>query len=105
LIVIGVALAIVLEGIFGAHGVLAMLRLKREVHETQQQLQRVGKDNQKLGNQVRALKSDPNTIERLAREQLGLARPGEVIYKLPAKNPSQTTGKPANPPARSTPGQ
>jgi cell division protein FtsB len=102
-IVTAVVLAVGLEGVFGAHGVLAMLRLKREVSQTRQQLQKLNEENGKLANQVRALKSDPETIERLAREQLGLARPGELIFKLPSKNSPPAPAKPANPPAAGSP--
>lgn len=36
---------------------------------------------------VQALQTDPKTIERLAREKLGLARPGEtVLYFEPTTN-------------------
>jgi cell division protein FtsB len=103
LIVTAVVLAVALEGIFGAHGVLAMFRLKRQVRETQQQTQKLNQENQKLAGQVRALRSDPATIERLAREQLGLARPGEMIFKLPPKPPAQNPAKPASPSAQNPP--
>ena len=35
---------------------------------------------------MKALKSDPAAIERIAREEMGLARPGEYIFKTPAKS-------------------
>jgi cell division protein FtsB len=103
-IVTAAVLAIALEGVFGAHGVLAMLRLKHQVTQTRQQIQKLNEQNGKLAHQVRALKSDPETIERLAREQLGLARPGELIFKLPSKNSSPAPAKPANPSAAPPPG-
>ena len=34
---------------------------------------------------IKSLKSDPNAIEKEAREQLRYARPGEVIYVVPAE--------------------
>jgi cell division protein FtsB len=103
LVVAGAILTIALEGVFGAHGVLAMLRLKHQVGETQQQIQKLDQENQKLAGQVRALKSNPQTIERLAREQLGLARPGELIFKLSAKAPAQNPVKPASPSGANSP--
>jgi cell division protein FtsB len=39
---------------------------------------------------IRNLKEDPKTVERLARERLGYAKPGEtVIYFEPAKTALQ----------------
>jgi cell division protein FtsB len=32
---------------------------------------------------VRELKTDPHKIEKIARDELGLAKPGEVIIKIP----------------------
>jgi cell division protein FtsB len=32
---------------------------------------------------VSSLKTDPKSIERIAREEMGLARSGELIFKLP----------------------
>jgi cell division protein FtsB len=38
------------------------------------------KDNARLEQQVKALKTDPDAIEREARDRLHYARPGEVIW-------------------------
>ena len=39
---------------------------------------------------VNRLKSDPSAIEHEAREKLHYAKPGEVIYTLPAEPKAQT---------------
>ena len=44
-------------------------------------------DNDRLNKRINALKTDPKTIEKEAREQLRYAKPGEVIYSLPAEKP------------------
>ena len=49
-----------------------------------------------MDKENQALKSDPAAIERQAREQMGLSKPGEKIYKLPDKppaNPAPPAGK------------
>lgn len=38
--------------------------------------------------EARALERDPFAIERAIREDLGLARPGEVIVRLPRADPT-----------------
>jgi cell division protein FtsB len=45
---------------------------------------------------VRDLKTDPHKIERIARDELGLARPGEVIIKIPRSQqlPQDSASKP-----------
>ena len=79
-------LAIVLlaaHDIFGAHGFIAMRRTQRELAGIRANMDRLNNENKALAGQIRDLKTDPTTIERLAREEMGLARPGEVIIKLP----------------------
>jgi cell division protein FtsB len=43
-----------------------------------------------LRERVERLKSDPDAIEHEAREKLHYAKPGEVIYTLPAQPQTQT---------------
>jgi cell division protein FtsL len=62
-----------------------MRRSQREVSEVQSQIQEMDSENQRLQERVNALKSDPEAIERIAREEMGLARPGEYIFKVDPK--------------------
>ncbi len=98
--ILGLALicvALVVHEIFGQHGYLALQKQRREHDALQQQIQQLQKENQQLQTQIKSLKTDPKAIEKVAREQMGLARPGEIIYSLPDKhaqnNPSSSTSK------------
>ena len=54
--------------------------------------------SEKLQARIERLKHDPGMLERLAREDLGLVRPGDVIIELPDPNaPAPKTAPP--PPA------
>jgi cell division protein FtsB len=75
--------ALLVHDIFGAHGFIAMRRTQKEIAEIQDQIGKINTENKSLSEQVTSLKSDPKAIERIAREEMGLARPGEMIYKLP----------------------
>jgi cell division protein FtsB len=88
--------ALVVHDIFGAHGFIAMRRTQSEIQRVKDDLERLNKENLELGDQVRALKSDPRLIEKIAREDLQRAKPGEIIIRIP---PSQqtTSGSPARP--------
>ncbi len=79
--------ALLVHDVFGAHGFLAMRRTQKEIERLRQEIQQVNQENRALAEQVKALKSDPRMIERIAREEMGLARPGELIFKLPAPPP------------------
>ena len=82
--ILGLALfALLVHDIFGAHGLIAMRKTQKEIEQIREQSGKLNSDNNSLSSQVNSLKTDPNAIERIAREDMGLARPGEIIYKLP----------------------
>lgn len=92
--ILGLAvLAMVVHDVFGTHGFLAMRRTQSEIKKVQANLEQLNKENEALEQEVRDLKSDPRLIEKIARDELGLARPGEVIIRVPqgrqfAENPT-----------------
>jgi len=55
------------------------------VDQARKEIQQISDENQKLQENVKALKTDPQAIERIAREEMGLARPGEYIFKIQPK--------------------
>jgi cell division protein FtsB len=84
---LGFALALLLlQDIFGTHGLVAMRRSQKNAAQIQQEISRIDDENQQLQDRVKSLKSDPAAIERIAREEMGLARPGEYIFKIPPKS-------------------
>jgi cell division protein FtsB len=89
-------LVLVVHDIFGAHGYLAMRRTQQEIKKVNGDLDQLNKENLELEQEVRELKTDPHKIEKIARDELGLARPGEVIIKIPRSQqlPQDSTVKP-----------
>lgn len=81
---LGLAL-LLLQDVFGTHGLLAMRRAQKEAANVQREIDQINLENRRLQEDVKALKTDPAAIERIAREEMGLARPGEYIFKIPAK--------------------
>jgi cell division protein FtsB len=81
--------ALVVHDVFGAHGFIAMRRTQSEIQRVKTDLDRLNKENLELGDQVRALKTDSRLIEKIAREDLQRAKPGEIIIRIP---PSQAPG-------------
>jgi cell division protein FtsB len=90
--ILGLALfALFVHDVFGPHGFIAMRRTQQEIDDIRAQIGKMNDENKSLAEQVNALKTDPKSIERIAREEMGLARPGELIFKLPdtPKRPSK----------------
>jgi cell division protein FtsB len=82
-----VCVVLIVHEIFGEHGLLALRHQRQEYESLQREIRQLQEENQKLEQQIKALKSDPKAVEKQAREQLRLARPGEIIYTLPEKDP------------------
>ena len=81
---LGVFVVVLLvHNVFGAHGFLAMRHTRQEIERVKKDIDRLNTENAQLEDEVKALKTDPHTIEKIARDDLGLARPGEVIIKIP----------------------
>ena len=95
----GVALLVLvlMHTIFGPYGVLSMRRSQQEIQQLQGEIDRLDKENQQLSGEIRALQSDPSAIEKVAREDMGLARPGEMIFRLPDDPPGKKQAAARNP--------
>lgn len=78
------ALAMAWHVALGPNGMVAYMHKRAEYRKLQTDIHSLDLENQQLQQQVERLRSDPETIEREAREQLRYARPGETIYTLPA---------------------
>jgi cell division protein FtsL len=82
--------ALFLHDIFGTHGYLAMRRTKLEIERVQGEIRHLNKENAELSEEVKSLKTDPHKIESIARDELGLAKPNEVIIKIPQSQQPQS---------------
>jgi cell division protein FtsB len=76
-------LALVVHDIFGTHGFIAMRRTQLEMQRVRKDIDKLNSENIQLSDQVKALKTDPHAIERIAREELQRAKQGEVIIRYP----------------------
>jgi cell division protein FtsB len=92
----GTAVAITLILLFGwgvvngKHGLSAWQQQRVKDQQLRQEIQKLQQENAGLREHVDRLKSDPTAIEHEAREQLHYAKPGEVIYTLPARPQTQS---------------
>ncbi len=94
--VIVAALAFGYHAIFGENGVNVYGARRAEDRAVQKRIAELRKDNARLAQQVKALKTDPDAIEREARDRLHYARPGEVIWTEDGeqqKSAQQKTGQ------------
>lgn len=94
----GALLVLVLaHTVFGPHGYLAMRRSQQEIRQLQKELDHLDRENEQLSKEVKALQTDPSAIEKVAREDMGLARPGEMIFPVADAPPASATAQPDQP--------
>lgn len=84
LILLAIALSVLAgNAIFGEGGLRVLLEARRENKGVEQEIERLEQENRQLEGEIQGLRSDPAAIEKLAREQMQMAKPGEIIFTLP----------------------
>ena len=78
--------------LFGNQGWLAYRRLETEAVTLRGEVSRLETQQQKLIRELDALRNDPAYIELLARQRLGLVKPGERVVQLPVPEADPNTG-------------
>jgi cell division protein FtsB len=75
-------IALTVGSVFGDRGILNLLGKRRQVEALRGELEGLRAENARLSSEIVALRTSPRAIERLAREQLGLARPDETVFLI-----------------------
>lgn len=82
-IVVGaVTLAIVFAVQGGEYSTWDLIRLRSEVKQERQAIADLKVEVDSLQKAAKAVETDPRTQERIAREQFGMLRKGEFLYRL-----------------------
>ncbi|HKF53088.1 MAG TPA: septum formation initiator family protein [Candidatus Acidoferrales bacterium] len=88
---------LLLQDVFGPHGLMAMHRSKAQIEAIQAKIDTLDQENRDLQQRIQNLKTDPSAVEKIARDRMGLARPGELIFSLPPKSDKHPPTTPARP--------
>lgn len=84
-------IVLVVDSLVGEKGFLETLKVRRQHRELQASVEALRQDNTRLRDQVRRLNEDPAEIESVAREELGLIRPGEMLFIIREARPARTS--------------
>lgn len=57
-------------------------RMRKVVLQLDTQIAKADENNRRLKTSIDALRYDPKTVERLARERLGYSKPGETVIRF-----------------------
>ena len=67
---------------FGDKNVFDLYRLKEAVRQTAQTIETQSQENRRFSAEVNALKTEGESVETIARSELGLIKPGEEFYQV-----------------------
>lgn len=76
------AIVLVIDALFGDRGFIEMMRARQEHDQLAASIAGLKADNARLRDEARRLREEPEAVEELARKELGLARPGELLFIL-----------------------
>jgi cell division protein FtsB len=68
--------------LIGERGALHLWRLRGEKSRLDEQNYRLQKENESLRQRVHKVRNDDDYLEKLAREELNMVRPGEIVYRF-----------------------
>src|SRR5262245_30886483 len=80
-------IALVVGSFFGDRGILRMVAQRERTQSLRLEIDELRAENGRLAGEIAALKSDPRAVEKLAREELGMARPGETVFLIHEPEP------------------
>jgi cell division protein FtsB len=80
--------------LFGDMGVIQGIRQRVAHARLEEEVRTLHAENALLAEDVRALKQDPWRVEAIAREELGLVRPGEILFLFPSEAPEDVATSP-----------
>ena len=90
-VILGLAfLGLALQAVFGPTGHLEMERLEEERQSLIREKDALETGNRQVLDEIESLKTDPATIEKIAREELGLVREGEIKIVTKPGNPGSS---------------
>ncbi|HOC59895.1 MAG TPA: septum formation initiator family protein [Smithellaceae bacterium] len=67
---------------FGNRGVMDNYFMAKRLSLLDEENERLEKQNRELGKKILLLRNDPAYIESIARNELGMVKTGDVVYRL-----------------------
>lgn len=88
------AILIAALSVGGNKSLVKIFQMSKTRTELQQEIKRLKQVNEELAREIQAVTHNPGQVEAIAREDLGLVKPGEIVYQFGPPKP--TTALPAS---------
>ena len=70
---------------FSDRGIVELQQARVRVSDLRSDIKRLEADNARLRAEIESVKKSSYAVERIAREDLGMSKKGEVVYMMPKK--------------------
>lgn len=70
---------------FSGRGTAELQLSRKRVADLQSDIRRLETENARLKNEIESVRHSTFAVERIAREDLGMSKRGEIVYLLPKK--------------------
>jgi len=80
-------LVLVAASVLGNRSLLRLYQMHRDRAALEREIDQLTGANAALADEVRHLRTDPARVEAIAREELGLVKPGEIVYEFRPTTP------------------
>lgn len=102
-ILLSIALLLIFTTVFGNYGLIQLLQVEQKLDTLRNKNQELASEIVRLENKIHAIEISRFELEKNSREQLGLSKPGEIVYIFPPetdqqkRNPSSDAKKESDP--------
>lgn len=73
---------LVIAAIFRDDGIIKIHQLNKKLDLLEWNIVNMKKENDRIKSEIHTLKRDPSYVEKIAREDLGLVKPGEIVFEF-----------------------
>lgn len=89
------AILIAASSVGGKKSLVKVFQMSKTRTELQQEIKRLRQVNEEIAREIQTFAHNPSQVEAIAREDLGLVKPGEIVYQFGPPRP--TTAPPSSP--------
>lgn len=82
------AILIAASSVGGKKSLVKVFQMSKTRTELQQEIKRLRQVNEEIAREIQAFAHNPSQIEAIAREDLGLVKPGEIVYQFGLQRPT-----------------
>jgi cell division protein FtsB len=84
----GLAVLIAVSSVIGKKSLVKVIQMNKTRTELQQEITRLKQVNEDLTREIQAFTNNPGQVEAIARGDLGLVKPGEIVYQFGPPKPT-----------------